>query len=368
MHKKNPTSNTLYSFKTKIPLKKLLKGSMIVNFAPILIIIIFMINGYLALTHAVALSFGIFILSLLFIYPYLADLQELTKYVNRLTSNRKTKKPQLSFLNNVEELSTAIDTLNNKWLEKSSKLERNLKKEKKTQQMIQDFVANASHEMKTPLSSIKGFAETILDMGEKSEDEIKFINIIRAQSQRLEDLISEMLILARLEEEGSKAEPLNLIKIITLIENSLSTQIVDHDINLQFIYPKKTPNISANNNDITRAIENLISNAIRYNPDGTNVEVKISNISKLPQKFKSKHKDKKFIKISVKDDGIGIKEQHIPRLIERFYRVDKARSRKVGGSGLGLSIVNQIALNHGGFLDIQSKIEEGSEFSIYLPV
>lgn len=369
MNKRNNKYEPFYSFDTKVPFKKLIKGSLLINFAPLLIIAIFVINGGLQAPLAIGLGVAIFMLSLLFIYPYLADLQELTSYVHGLTSNKKVQKPELSFLNNVEELSKEIEVLNKRWRQKNKKLKKNLKEEIKTQQMLQDFVANASHEMKTPLASIKGFTETLMDMGQKTNDEARFLLIIKEQSERLENLIKELLILSKLEnEQVGKKELVNLKEIPKLIETNLSILIKENKAKLSYKTPKSLPRFKARKLDLVRAIENLVSNAIRYNKKGVHVSINISNTSRLGKKFKVKHDTPKYIKISIKDNGIGIDKKEIPRLTERFYRVDKARSRKVGGSGLGLAIVNQVAKGHGGFLDIKSELKKGSEFSIYLPV
>ena len=198
--KKTNKYEPIYTFETKVPLRKLLKSSALINFAPFLILFIFSINGYIDAKHALGLASSIFILSLLFIYPYIADLQDLTEYVRKLNRDNNSKRPELSFINNVEELSSEIEILNKKWQQKNLSLKKNLNKEKETQQLLQDFVANASHEMKTPLSSIKGFAETIASIGKKTADEKKFLGIIGEQSQRLEDLINELLVLAKLED------------------------------------------------------------------------------------------------------------------------------------------------------------------------
>lgn len=358
----------IYTFDTKIPFKKLIKGSLIINFAPILIITIFVINGGLQLPLATGLAVAIFLLSLLFIYPYMADLQELTEYVKNLVSDKKAKRPSLSFLGNVEELSTEIEKLNNSWDNKNKRLKTLLNKEMKTQQMLQDFVANASHEMKTPLASIKGFTETISGMSKKSKKEEEFLQIIKEQSERLEHLINELLLLSKLESDEKRVqEEIDPEKIITSIENSLSLLIKEKQIKFSYELPKKLPKIMANKNDVTRALENLLTNAIKYNDKGTKIDLIVKNINKIDKKLKPKLKGNKYIKISVKDNGKGIEKSELPRLTERFYRVDKARSRKIGGSGLGLSIVKQIALNHNGYMDVKSTVGKGSEFIIYLP-
>ncbi len=359
-----------YKFDAEIPFKKLLKGSLIINFAPFLIIIIFVINGFLLPGYGIALFFGILILSLLFIYPYMADLQELTTYVSKLTSNKEAKKPSLSFLNNVEDLSKEIDVLNNSWKMSNTKLQRSLDKEIKTQTLLKDFVANASHEMKTPLASIKGFTETIQSMGERSETETKFLDIIFEQSVRLETLVQEMLVLSKLEGEEIEAKiPADFQEIVSVVTRHMSGISKERDIVISQKVSKNLPKIKIVETDITRGLENLVSNAIRYNDDKTKISILIKKVNKLGKilEKKNKNKAKTFIKITVKDNGIGIEKEEIPRLTERFYRVDKARSRKVGGSGLGLSIVSQIAENHGGFLDVKSEVGKGSEFSIYLP-
>jgi two-component system phosphate regulon sensor histidine kinase PhoR len=446
----------------KITFQKLLKGSLIMTAAPAIILAVFVVNQYIDLHHGVVLFSCIYILSLLFIYPYLADLQELTKYVRKLSINSNPDKPTLSFLNNVEELSSSINYLNSSWLEKNQTLEsfieedkilidsipnvlvmldNNLKpiainkhavnifgrkytsyidkllireeikekclnilsgkdeseinieidepkklyfninfekfpsnspsgiailmvindltKEKKYQDMLEDFVANASHEMKTPLSSIKGFIETLLESDVDESNRIEFLRIAKEQGDRLEKLISDLLTLSVLQSgHKAKVEKIDVNILLNLCVKSMEKIAEDKDIKIIFENNSELNFVEANKDEISRVFDNLLSNAVKYGNSNSKVEVISENIVKDSDKY---------VKITFKDESEGIAEDDIPRLTERFYRVDKARSRKVGGSGIGLSIVKYIIENYDGTLEIKSEIGKGSEFSVYLP-
>jgi two-component system phosphate regulon sensor histidine kinase PhoR len=223
-----------------------------------------------------------------------------------------------------------------------------------------DFVANVSHEIRTPLTSIKGFVETLLDGAlENRENTVSFLKIIAKQSNRLNAIIEDLLILARLEEKGDRATlDFERIEIKRVVDSAV--KVYHHAAQMKSIDIKIDcpPDlmIAMNLPLLEQAIINLIDNAVKYSPAGSEIEVQV-------------YKDKtgKAV-ISVKDNGPGIEKKHLPRIFERFYRVDKARSRDLGGTGLGLAIVKHIAQVHNGSVDIHSTPGMGSNFFIYLPV
>lgn len=221
-----------------------------------------------------------------------------------------------------------------------------------------EFAVNVSHELKTPLTSIKGFVETIL--GGTLEDMEKtgqFLSIIARETDRIIAIVEDLLSLARIErEEESKNLTLktgNIRDILLSAVNACERKAVARNIRLRC---ECTPQITrpVNAHLLEQALVNLIDNAIKYSIPGETVFVSGST------------RDDK-IKITVKDTGCGIAEEHLHRIFERFYRVDKARSRELGGTGLGLAIVKHIVLIHGGSVDVESKVGEGSTFFIYLP-
>jgi len=221
----------------------------------------------------------------------------------------------------------------------------------------QEFVANVSHELRTPISSIKGYAETLLDGALKDKENAKdFLKIILSDSNRLASLIDDLLNLSRIE-SGKLAMEMKSYKLLPLVEKvvaSLKGQIEKKLIALTISIPQNIPNILADETRIKQVVLNLIDNAIKYNnPNG---EILITA-----------NETNDSVKVDITDTGIGIPQKDLPRLFERFYRVDKARSRELGGTGLGLSIVKHIIQAHNGEVSVQSIEGQGSTFSFTLP-
>lgn len=221
-----------------------------------------------------------------------------------------------------------------------------------------DFVANVSHELKTPITAIKGFVETLIDGAiEDTENADRFLKIISKQSSRLSAIIEDLMSLSRIEQESGNAdisfEKISIIDILQFAVQACEIKASEKNIEIR-ITCENTLSAKINPQLMEQAIINLIDNAIKYSGDEGGVEV-------------SALKTNSGITISVRDEGCGIPAEHLPRLFERFYRVDKDRSRKLGGTGLGLAIVKYIAQAHGGQAKVESTVNEGSVFSIYLP-
>ena len=231
----------------------------------------------------------------------------------------------------------------------------------KAQKLKTDFVANVSHELRTPLVSIKGSLETIL--GPASDDKVaqkKFMSIMSEQVLRMENLINDLLILSRIElEEHIKPNKIvNLNDIFTNIKSNFELILKKKKINLQ-IELMETTLVFGDNDKLLTVFSNLIDNAIKYSQDGKNIYVKSQN-------SEGKLIGKNML-ISIKDEGIGIPQDLIPRITERFFRVDTEKSKKVGGTGLGLAIMKHIISQHRGDYEILSKVNEGTEIKIFLP-
>lgn len=225
------------------------------------------------------------------------------------------------------------------------------------EKMKTDFVANVSHELRTPLTSIKGFVETLLDGALADPDTAThFLEIINEETNRLNRLITDLLSLSKIEDERLeiKKKPVNLDKLIANAVSILSPQAVEKGIEISVHITDSLPTVECDKDMIGQLLINLIDNAVKYTPHGGAI-----NISAGPSD--------KGIRVSVQDTGIGIPRESIPRLFERFYRVDKARSREIGGTGLGLAIVKHILEVHHGSIEVQSKIGQGSIFAFYLP-
>jgi two-component system, OmpR family, phosphate regulon sensor histidine kinase PhoR len=233
---------------------------------------------------------------------------------------------------------------------------------RKLERMRTEFVANVSHELKTPLTSIKGFVET-LKMGdiEDKQDTERFLNIIEAEADRLYRLINDILSLSELEQKRVKTakEEIKVEKTIREVISMLKSQGDKKNIELALDIKQGLNNLIGDTDMLKQMLINLVDNAIKYTPENGKVLVEAYNLSDETEMDK--------IVIKVKDNGIGIPEKHIPRLFERFYRVDKARSRRVGGTGLGLAIVKHIVILYNGEIEVESEVGKGTEFRIILP-
>jgi len=229
---------------------------------------------------------------------------------------------------------------------------------RRLENMRRDFAANVSHEIKTPLTAIKGFVETLRHGSVKNSEEIeRFYSIIEKHVNRLTAILEDLISLSRIEQKDEKKE-------IGLEKGQIKTIIQKAIQNCQEKVEAKTININMSCDEnfsamidstlIEQAIVNLLDNAIKYSETGSTIQVEAKQINDE-------------IMLSVKDPGCGIGKEHLPRLFERFYRVDKARSRKLGGTGLGLAIVKHIAQAHGGRISVESMPGKGSTFTIHLP-
>jgi two-component system phosphate regulon sensor histidine kinase PhoR len=221
-----------------------------------------------------------------------------------------------------------------------------------------EFVANVSHELKTPITLIQGFAETLEDGALKKADEAKhFLQIIAKQTERLHTIIEDLLTLSRIEQESERGSiPLapGLIQPVLLAALSMCRPVAEvKKIKLELSCPEQ---LQARINDrlLEQAVVNYLNNAVAYSEVRTTVTLTAESTDT-------------GILISVRDQGIGIAAEHLPRLFERFYRVDKGRSREAGGSGLGLAIVKHIVQAHDGKISVESEPGKGSTFSIHLP-
>ena len=220
---------------------------------------------------------------------------------------------------------------------------------KKVEKVKRDFVRDASHELKTPLTAIKGFLETLEEDFDK-----KYIEIIKRNVERMINIINDLLTLSNLEDKDIKLEitEFDFMEMINNIIKIFSKQLKEKKLDIKVDTDNFDTKMKGDIYKLEQVFINLIDNAIKYTEKG---EIKINYM-----------KDKNVV-IEVIDTGIGIPEEHLDRIFERFYVVDKSRSRKLGGTGLGLSIVKHIIVLHGGKIDVKSRVGEGSKFIITLP-
>ncbi len=227
---------------------------------------------------------------------------------------------------------------------------------KKLEQMRKDFVANVSHELKTPITSIKGFSETLLDGAMHDQKALEaFLSIILKESNRLQSLIQDLLDLSKIEQHGFKlvVAELNVHEQISDVLTMLKGKMDEKDIRLDFNDGNSSLSIEGDPDRLKQVFINIINNAINYTPSGGNISITILN-------------QQKHVAVLVKDTGIGIERDEIPRIFERFYRVDKARTRNSGGTGLGLAIVKHIIEAHKGSIEVNSEVGKGTVFTIKL--
>lgn len=237
---------------------------------------------------------------------------------------------------------------------------------RKTERMRGDFVANASHELRTPLASILGFIETLKGPAkEDAEARQQFLDIMFKQASHMSRLIDDLLSLSRIELK-EHTRPTELVSVPGLIKTScelLARQAKEQDVTIDVVAEDNLPQVLGDGDELSQIFQNLILNAIKYGGKADRIEIRTSTEDKVPGLSGGP-----WLIIAVKDFGEGIAPEHLPRLTERFYRVDNARSREMGGTGLGLAIVKHITRRHRGHLLINSVVGEGSEFSVYLPI
>lgn len=232
---------------------------------------------------------------------------------------------------------------------------------KRLEEMRVDFVANVSHELRTPLTAIKGFVETLLDGAiEDKEHATKFLKIIASHSDRLSRLLNDLLTLSNIELGKIKIErsPVYLDQTVQGVLSMLQPKAVDKGIQLTVDYAKDLPPVLADRDRLVQILVNLVDNGIKYTEKGGSVGIEAQIKKDKPG----------MIELAVKDTGIGIPKSALPRLGERFYRVDKARSRSEGGTGLGLAIVKHLIEAHEGSMSIESTVGKGTTIRLNIPL
>jgi len=231
-------------------------------------------------------------------------------------------------------------------------ISRDITQLERIESMRRDFVANVSHELRTPLTVVSGFVETLQDMSDLNQDGAKrALQLMSEQTRRMDSLIVDLLTLSRLENEQVQLnkEWVNISALIDeVFEDGKSLSDGQHTLRKE---KTARENVLGNASELRSAFSNLVSNAIRYTPKGGEVLIRWFE------------RDSHLV-FSVQDSGIGIEPQHLPRLTERFYRIDRSRSRETGGTGLGLAIVKHIATRHQAKLEVSSEKGKGSNFSL----
>ncbi len=232
------------------------------------------------------------------------------------------------------------------------------------EQMRRDFVANVSHELRTPLTALMGFIETLRGPARNDADaRARFLGIMEREAGRMNRLVADLLSLSRVETEERRrpAEIIDLMGLIRSVKATLLVQAQEAGVALELTGPDAPVRVPGDADQITQVLHNLIENAIKYGGSGGLVRLNVSHLTHEPQLRGPAWQ------IEVADRGEGIDAMHLPRLTERFYRVDTHRSREKGGTGLGLAIVKHIINRHRGRLRIESERGKGSRFIVILP-
>jgi two-component system phosphate regulon sensor histidine kinase PhoR len=228
----------------------------------------------------------------------------------------------------------------------------------KLERIRKDFVINVSHELRTPLASIQGYTETLIDGAMADPDyNMRFLGIIRHNAERLARLTEDLLTLSRVEQKRQKFE-FETHSVNALIHDAFEMMRPIAEKGRIELREERAPEdtvVCCDSEAVSQILSNLMENAIKYTPAGGQISVGALSLGSMVEFF-------------VRDTGIGIPEEDLPRLFERFYRVDKARSRELGGTGLGLSIVKHLVAAHQGTTRVESRLHEGSTFSFTLPV
>ncbi len=465
----------LFAISAEKPHHALFRSTALVALIPLMTLAILVSNGELAMSTALLTGSMVFVVAIIFVRPYVNNIAALTRYVWQLSRDEKVDAPDLSFLSNVDELTTAISELHTSWEKRRRHLEAALAESrilidslpdiilllnyehrvtrtnsrvkrmfagkffqetldsitedpeirhtaalvmkdhmgrdvyfyldepydrhflvrierfpvltsgeialivvmhditelKHTEKMLSDFVANASHEIRTPLASIAGLIETLQTTARDDPQALEqFLAVMDTQARRMTKLVNGLLSLSQIE-RNIHTPPTGLVHVPTVLRNiqaQMSLYADEKDMTINLEADNTIPVITGEVDEISLMFENIVSNAIKYGYDGTDVRISARlEENSLPDEPMLRDVEK-FVRVEVRDRGIGIAREYIPRLTERFFRIDQARSRKVRGTGLGLSITKYVLERHHGLLKVESVPHEGSVFTVYLPV
>lgn len=273
------------------------------------------------------------------------------KLIDDYSEKEQNEKAVRIFFPSIKNLSLRINPLDSKNI---AILIKDVTQSTRLDNLRRDFVSNASHELKTPVAGIKLIAETIESAPGDKELVSKLLKRLNKEATNLGRLVTDLLNLSKLEELSAGFEEILISQLVQSSIDTVTNKSEEKKIALNLDMPDEDIVITGDYAQLEMMLTNLLENAIAYSHDGGTVElsVKIAN---------------KGVQITVKDNGIGIPSKHIDRIFERFYRVDKGRSRDTGGTGLGLSIVKHVVENHGGKIQVDSVLGEGSTFTVWIP-
>lgn len=292
------------------------------------------------------------LLSLFLAKTMVTPIQDLTRAAERVAAGDFSQKPQSSARDEIGVLTRTFNDM-------ASQLEDTLDNLRRSEQMRREFVANVSHELRTPITSIRSYAETLQEScgSIPPETEQNFLKVIVGESDRMTAIVSDLLTLSRFD-AGSYTftfEEFSFENSLCEVYNATLLEAKKHHHVFTFECKGALPSIRGDRARLEQVLINMVSNAIKYTPDGGRIRMTAGC-------------EDDMVWASVQDNGIGIPKDDVPRVFERFYRVDKARSRESGGTGLGLSIAQEIVARHDGRLSLQSRQGKGTTITVELPV
>ncbi len=284
---------------------------------------------------------------------------ELNEFIKEILSTREEKRKEITFIHPLEKDFMIQSALVEKHKEKdffTLFVFHDITELKKTEKIRRDFVANVSHELRTPLTSIQGFVEALKDDAiEDPEKAGRFLSIISQHARRMNEIISDLLRLSQIESRdfALKIEPFSVKELFEEVFFSLKPSADKKSQVIEISLNDANQKVSGDRYRISQALTNLLDNAVKYTAEGGGIKLESRD-------------EGDCVEIAVSDSGIGIPLSDVPRIFERFYRVDKGRSKELGGTGLGLSIVKHIIEAHGSKVEVKSQLGQGSEFSFCL--
>ncbi|MCF0120747.1 MAG: HAMP domain-containing protein, partial [Oscillospiraceae bacterium] len=289
-------------------------------------------------------------LSIVFAQALLRPVRDMTKAAGSMAGGDFSAKIGVDASDEVGGLAVAFNDM-------AQQLESTLSELKEEESRRREFVANVSHELRTPLTSIISYSETLvenLDMPDDMREE--FLNVIMNESDRMATIVQNLLELSRFDSGRWQMnfEPFSLERSVREVYSAVALEAKKHSHRIDLAFERRLPDVLGDKSRIEEVLMNVITNAIKYTPDGGEINV-------------STGRSGERIWIRVRDTGIGIPEADLPRVFDRFYRVDKARSRASGGTGLGLAIAKEIVERHGGEILMKSAEGVGTTVTIYLP-
>ena len=257
---------------------------------------------------------------------------------------------------NINIMSEKLEGTINQLRSTNIELERDIERKSKIDEMRKSFISDVSHELKTPITSIMGYADTLLEEEYDKETQSKFLNVIASEARRMAKLVTDLLTLSKNDNNRNvvKKEQFDLGELVKKCQDKLAIEIKRKNHNVNCFVTADVPLVYADKDDIERVVLNIMTNSIKYTKEGGEIKIYVGFVY-----------NDAYIKIF--DNGIGIPEEDLSRIFERFYRVDKARSREMGGTGLGLSIAKDLLDRNGGSIDIKSEVGKGTEVVIKVP-